>query len=424
MTTKDNGRLASAGIGAVALAACLYAGPAAATNGYFSNGYGTESKAMSGAGVAVDTGTVGLALNPALGTTVGRQLDGCVSLFAPDRGFTIGGAAPLTPGTYTSTNDLFLIPCFGANFRLNDRSTLGVSVFGNGGMNTEYGANPFLGLGAGTVPLGVNLEQLFIAVNYSFDVTDQLTLGIAPTFAVQRFAATGLQAFIPMSMNPGAVTNNGDDWSTGFGVSLGMLWRPSDEWAIGASYRSKMQMGAFDRYAGLFAEGGDFDIPAMATLGAAYTPSGNPALTLTAEYQRIFYGDVAAIANSNALLGGAPLGAANGPGFGWTDMDVVRIGAIYRASPQLTLRGGVSYASDFLRSNDEVLFNVLAPATPHWHASIGASYKVSDRMELTGAYTHVFESEVSGANLTPGFGQPVGLRMSQNELTVGLSYRW
>jgi long-chain fatty acid transport protein len=424
MTTKNKGCRATAAMGAATLAALVSAGPAAATNGYFSNGYGAESKAMSGAGVAVDTGTVGLALNPALGTTVGQRLDACVSLFAPDRGFTIGGAAPLTPGTYNSTNNLFLIPCFGANFRLNDRSTLGVSVYGNGGMNTEYGANPFIGLGAGTVPLGVNLEQLFIAATYSFDVSDQLTLGIAPTFAVQRFSATGLQAFIPMSMNPGAVTNNGDDWSTGFGVSLGMLWRPSDEWAIGASYRTKMQMGAFDRYAGLFAEGGDFDIPATATLGAAYTPSGNSALTLTAEYQRIFYGGVAAIANSNAMLGAAPLGAGNGPGFGWTDMNVIRIGAIYAASPQLTLRGGVSYASDFLRGTDEVLFNVLAPATPHWHASIGASYKISERMELTGAYTHAFESEVSGANLTPGFGQPVTLRMYQNELTFGLSYKW
>lgn len=421
-STRTSGRIAAlAPVGALAVA--MTGTAADATNGYFSNGYGNESKAMAGSGVAVNNGTLGLALNPAMGTDVGRRADACLTFFAPDRGFTIGGAAPLTPGSYTSNNDLFLIPCLGANFRLNERSTFGVLMFGNGGMNTEYDANPFAGLGAGTAPLGVNLEQLFITANYAFDVNDQLSLGIAPTFAIQRFSATGLEAFGAFSSNPARVTNQGDDWSTGFGIGLGLVWRPSQEWTIGASYRSKMDMGKFDRYAGLFAEQGGFDIPATATIGAAFTPASNRALTLTAEYQRIFYGDVAAIANSNAVLA-TPLGANNGPGFGWTDMDVIRIGAIFQANPRLTLRGGVSYATDFLASTSEVLFNVLAPATPQWHASIGASYQVSERMELTGAYTHVFEETVSGNNLTPGFGQPVSLSMYQNELSVGLSYKW
>lgn len=408
---------------AASVATAMLAGPAAATNGYFANGYGNESKAMAGSGVAVNNGTLGLAQNPAMGTEVGNRADACLTFFSPDRSFTVGGAAPLTPGTYKSRNSLFLIPCVGANWQLNEGSTIGISIFGNGGMNTEYGANPFAGLGAGSVPLGVNLEQLFIAANYAFDVSESLTLGIAPTFAVQRFSATGLEAFAGFSSNPARVTNQGDDWSTGFGVNIGMAWRPTSEWTIGASYRTKMNMSKFDRYAGLYAEQGDFDIPATATIGAAYTPAANPAWTLTAEYQRIFYGDIPSIANSNAILA-TPLGANNGPGFGWTDMNVFRIAGIYRASPKLTLRGGLSYASDFLKSTNEVLFNVLAPATPKLHASIGASYQISDKMELTGAFTHVFNNTVSGNNLTPGFGQPVSLRMDQNELSLGLSYKW
>ncbi len=378
---------------------------------------------MAGSGVAVNAGVLGLAQNPAMGTAVGNQADACICFFAPDRGFTVGGVAPLTPGTYNSKNSLFITPCIGANFILNDRSTLGFTIYGNGGMNTEYGTNTFAGLGAGSSPLGVNLEQLFVSANYAYDITDRFTIGFSPIFALQNFEATGFEAFIPSSLNPARVTNQGKDWSTGWGVNLGMAWRPNDEWTIGASYRSRMNMDNFDRYAGLFAEAGDFDIPATATLAAAFSPASNRALTLTAEYQRIFYGDVASIANSNAALT-TPLGAANGPGFGWQDVDVIRFAGIYKASPKLTLRGGVSYATDFLKSNSEVLFNVLAPATPKWHVSIGGSYRISDKMELTGAYTHVFENTVSGANLTPGFGQPVSLRMFQNELSVGLSYKW
>lgn len=415
-TTKLYGPIAA---GAFAL---LLGAPAQATNGYFSNGFSPESKAMAGSGVAVDTGVLGLAQNPAMGNSVGNRAEGCVSLFAPDRGFTIGGAAPLTPGSYSSENDMFAIPCGGVNFRLNDRSTLGFIVYGNGGMNTEYVGNPFAGLGAGSSPLGVNLEQVFMSVNYSYAVNDGLSLGFAPIFAAQRFSATGLQAFGAMSTNPAAVTNNGDDWSHGWGFNLGVVWEPNTEWTVGASYRTKMQMDAFSKYAGLYAEQGDFDIPATATLGAAYTSTANPDLTLTAEFQRIFYSDVAAIGNSGAMLA-TPLGANNGPGFGWKDMNVVRVGAIYRSSPRLTLRGGVSYATDFIEAN-EVLLNVLAPATIRWHASIGASYQLNNGWEVSGAYTHALDAEKSGANQTPGFGQPVTLRMSQNELTFGVSYKW
>lgn len=396
--------------------------PAQATNGYFSNGYNPNSKAMAGSGVAVDNGVLGLAQNPALGTTVGNGAEGCVSLFAPERGFTVGGAGPLTPGSYASENEMFAIPCGGANFRLNDRSTLGVLVYGNGGMNTEYIANAFAGLGAGSSPLGVNLEQVFMSISYAYEVSDGLSLGFAPVFAAQRFSATGLEAFAGMSSNPGAVTNNGDDWSHGWGLNFGLAWEPNPEWTIGASYRTKMQMDPFRSYAGLFAEQGDFDIPATATIGAAYTPAADSRWTLSGEFQRIFFSDVAAIANSGAVLA-TPLGANNGPGFGWKDINVVRVAAIYRANQRLTLRGGVSYATDFT-DNDEVLLNVLAPATIRWHASFGASYKLKNGWELSGAYTHALKSEKSGANLTPGFGQPVTLSMYQNELSFGLSYKW
>lgn len=412
------------GAAATAVAALTLATQAHATNGYFSNGYGAESKGLAGAGVAVETNVMGLAINPAFGTEVGNGAEGCLSIFAPDRGFTIGGPAPLPPGTYDSDNSAFLIPCGGANWELNNGNTLGFTLFGNGGMNTEYSSNPFAAFGLGSTPYGVNLEQVFLAVNYSFDVNEQLSFGIAPLVAAQRFKAEGLELFTFFSTSPTAVTNNGDDWSTGFGINLGMAWRPSDEWTIGAAYRSKVNMSEFDRYAGLFAEQGDFDIPATATIGAAYNPASNRALTLTAEYQRIFYSDVAAIANSGAVLSPtAPLGANNGMGFGWQDMDVFRIAAAYKTSDRLTIRGGISYASDFIEPQ-EVLFNTLAPATINWHASIGATYEMDNGWELNAAYTHALESDITGANQTPGFGQPITLRMYQNELTFGVAKSW
>ena len=407
---------------AVALTAGLLGSPALATNGYFSNGYSPESKGLAGAGVAVATDTLGMAQNPAVGVTVGHAATACLTAFAPSRSFTVSPGGPLTAGTQRSRNEFFLIPCGGANFALSDRATLGIIAYGNGGMNTEYATNPFAGLGAGSSPLGVNLEQLFLQANYARSVSDTFSFGIGPVLAIQRFSATGLEAFSGFSMAPGLVTNNGDSWSRGVGLNIGVLVKPTESLTFGASYRSKINMSPFDGYAGLFAEGGDFDIPATATVGVAFKPQSDARLTLTAEYQRIFYSGVAAISNSGAMLG-TPLGAPNGPGFGWKDMDVVRIGASYQANDRLTLRGGLSHNSGFI-DDQEALLNILAPATPTWHASVGASYRLNDRATLTAAYTHVFGPAKSGANLTPGLGQPVSLKMRQSDVSVGVSWKF
>ena len=84
-----------------------------------------------------------------------------------------------------------------------------------------------------------------------------------------------------------------------------------------------MNMGRFDKYKGLFADNGDFDIPSHYSLGVAFTPT--PAWTVALDFGRINYSGVA-LGRQPELGATAPLGAANGPGFGWKDIDVVKLG--------------------------------------------------------------------------------------------------
>ncbi|APZ54749.1 OmpP1/FadL family transporter [Salipiger abyssi] len=401
----------------------LGAGPALATNGYIANGYGGASKGMAGAGVAVPSGVLGLAQNPAMGHKVGNQAGLCLTNFWPDREVEVAPGGPLTPGTHKSRNDYFLIPCGGANWVLNDRVAFAAFMFGNGGMNAEYDTNFFAGLGAGSAPVGVNLEQAFISLNLSYRASETVSVGLSPILAVQRFSATGLEAFAGMSIDPGNVTDREDDWSTGLGYNIGVLWEPTPQLAFGAAYRSKIDMEAFDKYAGLFAGDGDFDVPAVATIGMAWTPQTAPKWTFTGEFQRIFYSDIPAIANPNAPPDG-PLGAGNGVGFGWKDMDVWRLAAIYRHDERWTFRGGISHSSKFIDDSSAVI-NALTPATPQWHASLGASYRVNERWGITASWTHAFENEIEGSNpALTGVPQPVKIRMSQNEFAIGATYRW
>ncbi len=107
------------------------------------------------------------------------------------------------------------------------------------------------------------------------------------------------------------MTNNGYDSSSGWGVRVGYQGE-FDGFRLGAVYSSKMQMSSFDKYKGLFAEQGAFDIPASYGLGAAFT--GLKDWTFAFDWMYIDYGDVPSIANQG--MTGAPLGANNGPGFG------------------------------------------------------------------------------------------------------------
>jgi hypothetical protein len=52
-------------------------------------------------------------------------------------------------------------------------------------------------------------------------------------------------------------------------------------------------MTEFDDYKGLFAENGDFDIPAMLNLGLSFKV--RPDLVLAFDWQRIFYNEIAAV---------------------------------------------------------------------------------------------------------------------------------
>ena len=113
--------------------------------------------------------------------------------------------------------------------------------------------------------------------------------------------------------------------------------------AVGAAYATKIDMGKFDKYKGLFAEEGGFDIPSNFTVGVAFRPTNHWLLAL--DYERIYYGDAPSVSNPSTLIfncrrsGGQAsalcLGGSNGAGFGWQNVDVWKFGVQYQLNDQL-----------------------------------------------------------------------------------------
>ena len=455
-----------------ALAASL---SASATDGYFSHGYGMTAKGMGGAATATAFDSFGGANNPASMVWVGNRLDVGVDLFSPKRSAERTGS--MTPGIAVngradSDSNLFLIPEFGYNRMLSAERSLGITVYGNGGMNTNYsggqigaasmcagfdprgpGASAPYNLLCGSGSLGQNLIQLIIAPTYAMKLNKDNSVGVSLLLGYQRFKAEGLDSFYGFTPNaltaPGGiasnnyVTNRGVDSSWGYGVKLGWMGKVSDAVTLGATYTSKMKMQEFEKYKELFAGRGYFDMPDSFTLGIAAKAAPN--VLLVADYQRINYSGIKSVANAsninsafaglapNSLFPGFPgappgtvgsLGCDNCRGFGWDSVNVVKLGVEYQYSPDLKLRAGYNHTDNPIQARD-VTFNIIAPGVVRDHITLGFTHALSKDSELTMAYMHAFSNSVQGPSLfnTWSQGAPAGTeKIQMYENSLGIAY--
>ncbi len=441
---------------ALALAAAgLASGAAYATDGYFANGYGMKAMGMAGAAVAVAQEPFGGAINPGAMSFLDSEWQLGAYWFSPHRSASrSGGAAFGLDASVDSGSDNFGIPEFGINWKYRPDLAFGLTVYGNGGMNTNYpggqlpspgACGPATGPGTGFNPapgpynllcgngsLGVDLMQVMIAPYVSWQFVKGHSVGVTPVVAYQRFKAEGLQAFDNpfLTNDPGSVTNNGYSDSWGVGARIGYMGQLTDWLSIGGAWQSKISMGDFGKYKGLFAQQGGFDIPMTFTLGVAVQPV--KPLLVAVDFQRIYYNDVASIGNSSQLLGFCAagqrsncLGGDNGAGFGWQNVDVWKIGVQYDINDAWTIRGGYNHSDDPIQPQD-VTFNILAPGVVQnqWHA--GATWRLDKVSEITGAFMYATSNSVTGTSLITGFLPPpvpqITETIQMKEYLLGIAY--
>jgi long-chain fatty acid transport protein len=418
----------------VALLFFLFPVVSEATNGYFAHGYGARSKAMAGATSALPQDAMAAAINPAGMAFVGDRFDAEIEFFNPNREYTVKGAPtsppfPLNPGTVKSESDIFAIPTLGVNYKLDNNQTLGLTVFGNGGMNTDYPgfSNPTCPTPGAkgtfcTGSTGIDLMQIFISPSYAKSFGNgRFSLGIAPIFAVQAFKAHGLDSFARFSSDAQNLSNKGYDFSYGGGVRVGGLVELAPGLHFGASYKSRVFTTSFSDYAGLFAGQGSFDIPESVNGGLAWDI--NKSLTAAFDVEYIAYSTVNSVENSllpNLMT--AKLGNNNGAGFGWKDMTIYKFGTQWKQNENWTWRGGFSYGSQPIPSS-QVLFNILAPGVQEWHLTTGFTHALTDKDDLNFAFMYSPGKTVSGPNPLSQ-GQTIDLNMNQLSFQLGWSRRF
>lgn len=397
-----------------------------ATNGYFAHGYGIKAKGMGGVGVALPQDSLAAATNPAGMVLVGNRWDIGGEIFIPDRTATTpwgtnNNFPPTTSTTYDGNGSgfgesWFLVPEIGYNRMINKNMSVGVSVFGNGGMNTTWNAPIFSAGSNPTQNTGIDLSQLFISPTVSIKLDDKNSLGLAINIVYQQIKIEGVSDFGGISSDPSRLSDKGYDGSFGVGFRLGWIGQLTDTVSAGFTFQPKTKMQPFKDYAGLFAENGGFDIPANFALGTSW--KATPKMTLALDVQRIMYSGVKSISNPNTFGTTGLLGTATGPGFGWEDMTVYKLGASFQVNKNLVIRGGWNHGSQPIPAG-ETLFNVLAPATVEDHLTLGFTMNMGGG-EMSGYYMHAFENTVTGTG-GAGFGAGnANIGMSQD--AFGIAY--
>jgi len=397
-----------------------------ATDGYFRNGYGIKYSALAGSGIAVSLSSLGAINNPASIINLNNQLEFNLSLFSPMRDYTITGNPSglegtfgLTPGKIESDKTSFFFPTLGGNMKVADNMAIALSIYGNGGMNTDYPTSTFYDqTSPGT---GVNLEQMFVSGTYAIEFVKNHSLGVSAIFGWQRFAAKGLIAFSMFSSDPADLTGNSFSTSTGFGFKIGYQGKLTDWLKVGAAYQSKMMMSEFERYAGLFAQQGDFDIPSSWTAGVAVMPAQN--WTLLLDVKQILYSEIKAINNPMLPnLQTSLLGNDDGAGFGWKDILAVKFGVMYTGVCGWDFMAGYSNNQNPIPES-EVMFNILAPAVVQNHVTAGFTKHIGTQNEVSLAFMYALDNSVTGPNpLEAPNQQTIKIAMQQWQVEIGYAF--
>ena len=173
---------------------------------------------------------------------------------------------------------------------------------------------------------------------------------------MQRFRAIGLGAFAGISSDPAHLSNKGYDYSYGGGLRAGIEWSLMPNVRLGLSGQTPdvddqiRQICRPVRGRRRLRHSGQRD--RRRRLGCDAEPDADGRLQAHLLRQHRLDRGIRSRPGS--------LGSANGPGFGWHDIDIIKLGVEWRASPVWTLRAGYAHNTNPIKSSD-VTFNILAP---------------------------------------------------------------
>ena len=402
-------------LGGLCLMACR---PAADAAGFalIEQGGSGQGRAFAGAAAVADDASTIYFNAAGLTELEGHQLVVAGHWVMPEAEFTNEGsrtaAGEPLPGD-GSTNEDVLVPNLYYAAELRERLHVGLGINAPFGLSTQYDKDwpgRYHALDSDLVAINLN-------PSLAYQVSDHLSLGAglnaqyadaeltsavdagglcqAQELAGNVPAGTCTASGLAPQASDGLAEINGDSW--GFGFNLGLLYQPIDGTRVGLAYRSQIDQDVEGEADFALPQGADF-----LTAGGAFVDADARAdLTMP---------DSASLAIAHQVGERMTL-LASVTWTGWSDFEELRIefdsnqpdsvtteqwddtyrvaaGLDYRATDRWTLRTGVAFDESPIPSPERRTARI--PGNDRYWLSVGAGYRLSERLSFDIAYSHIF----------------------------------
>lgn len=371
--------------------ALLFAAPAFATNGMYLAAYGSEAAGRAGTNLAIADRSLGLQANPAgIAQLQGQHLGVDLQLLAPRLSY---GGDPLG-NAFDGKNNIFTMPSLSyVRGSKNSPWTWGLGLISQGGMGATFEGyhTPF-----GTTD-GTYSEVRFLTatptVAYAFN--DELAIGVSANagYSDVKFRFYPNTSFYSDGGTPADPSDDvgffGANLSerakaVNYSGRLGLLWTATPQVQLGAIYQTKTQgkykngtlslnetaLGLGEVKYDATVEG--FTWPEQYGAGVQVRPVDR--WMVAADARRCVWSkamkriEVKGTSPDKATPVTAPMMPFV---FDWKDAWALSLGAEFRATDALTLRGGYNFGQDPV---PDATLNPLFPAITTQHATLGCGY--------------------------------------------------
>lgn len=283
----------------------------------------------------------------------------------------------------------------------NSKHSFGVSAFGISGFGVTFpqsNTNPInmpqnMG-GFGRIQSDYQLLQ--VGVTYAYKITNQLSIGVAPTFNYSTLTLAPNPLSSPSQTLGYPVSNKAT--ALGFGAQVGVFYNSGKGIKLGASYKSPQSFGNFD-FENTYLDGSKasnvkfkMNYPAILSAGIGYSKNK---IDLALDYRFINYQNTAGFKEKGWTT------TASVAGFGWKNMSVVSAGIQYKGINRLPLRVGYTYSSNPINPQ-LAFFSTPATAVIKNAVQAGFGYEFNSRFNFNAVYHHGSSAgKTSGPLLSP-----------------------
>lgn len=381
----------------------------------------TYYQGMSFAGEAVGNDLSSMFWNPAATASFNgiNSSSNFTGVFADSQIHATGGAFVSVYNMGTESGNIAdpgVVPASYFNYQVNDRLYLGLAL------NSPYAFT--------TKPDNVNWAGSPIATSskvFSLNATPTVAYKLTPTLTVG--AGVQIQYFdVTLKSGPagGPITGRtveGDD--VGLGATAGIIWKPAHGTQIGIGYRSAVDISLDGRCTGRGLTNASF--PVACGTGTDVTAD----LTLP---DVVSFGLRQSITKDVAFMGTvewtrwSSLGTVNINNSSGTTVDVLPLdyedgwlisGGLEYAHDQInTFRTGIGWEKSPITDQTRKVF---LPDANRWWLSVGSSHKLSDKMTLDLAYTHII---VDDASIVTSNVLVAEAESKVNIVSAAVKYKW